>query len=141
MRPFFHLDFGRVESVHNYPGALIPLEQAHLHSHSARSASRTQALAAYEEDIALDELNYDGEAGEASPAKEGDSESQGMLPQRAGEYTIAGLRRAVRQGGKDKWTEYELKSKLISKAIQDIGMGSYNWQLFVLCGFGWFADK
>lgn len=20
-------------------------------------------------------------------------------------------------------------------------MGRYNWQLFVLCGFGWFADK
>lgn len=20
-------------------------------------------------------------------------------------------------------------------------MGYYNWQLFVLCGFGWFADK
>jgi len=29
----------------------------------------------------------------------------------------------------------------MNKAIQDIGMGSYNWQLFILCGFGWFADK
>lgn len=29
----------------------------------------------------------------------------------------------------------------MNKAIQDIGMGNYNWQLFVLCGFGWFADK
>lgn len=34
-----------------------------------------------------------------------------------------------------------VKSKLINKAIQDIGMGKYNWQLFVLCGFGWFADN
>jgi len=34
-----------------------------------------------------------------------------------------------------------VKSKLINKAIQDIGMGRYNWQLFVVCGFGWFADK
>lgn len=34
-----------------------------------------------------------------------------------------------------------VKSKLINKAVQDIGMGRYNWQLFVLCGFGWFADK
>ncbi len=33
------------------------------------------------------------------------------------------------------------KSKIINKAVQDIGMGTYNWQLFVLCGFGWFADK
>lgn len=30
---------------------------------------------------------------------------------------------------------------LVNKAVQDIGMGRYNWQLFVLCGFGWFADK
>lgn len=34
-----------------------------------------------------------------------------------------------------------VRSKLINKAIQDIGMGKYNWQLFILCGFGWFADK
>jgi len=34
-----------------------------------------------------------------------------------------------------------VKSKVINKAIQDIGMGRYNWELFVLCGFGWFADK
>jgi len=26
-------------------------------------------------------------------------------------------------------------------AIQDIGMGKYQWQLFSLCGFGWLADK
>lgn len=34
-----------------------------------------------------------------------------------------------------------VKSLLINKAVQDIGMGRYNWQLFILCGFGWFADK
>lgn len=34
-----------------------------------------------------------------------------------------------------------VKSKLINKAIGDIGMGRYNWQLFFLCGFGWFADN
>lgn len=33
------------------------------------------------------------------------------------------------------------KSKVINKAIQDIGMGSYQWKLFCLCGFGWLADK
>ena len=33
------------------------------------------------------------------------------------------------------------KSKIINKAIQDMGMGRYQWELFVLCGFGWFADK
>ena len=40
------------------------------------------------------------------------------------------------------WADFSIvKSKVINKAIQDIGMGRYNWELFVLCGFGWFADK
>ena len=41
-----------------------------------------------------------------------------------------------------EWTNAYLgKSKIINKAIQDIGMGRYQWELFVLCGFGWLADK
>lgn len=36
---------------------------------------------------------------------------------------------------------YDRKSKVVNKAIQDIGMGLYQWELFVLCGFGWFADN
>lgn len=33
------------------------------------------------------------------------------------------------------------KSKVINRAIADMGMGRYQWQLFALCGFGWMADK
>jgi hypothetical protein len=33
------------------------------------------------------------------------------------------------------------KSKVINKAMTDMGMGRYQWCLFVLCGFGWMADK
>ncbi|KAI1084517.1 sugar transporter [Whalleya microplaca] len=36
---------------------------------------------------------------------------------------------------------YDRKSKVINRAIQDIGMGRYQWELFVLCGFGWLADN
>lgn len=36
---------------------------------------------------------------------------------------------------------YDRKSKVINRAIQDIGMGPYQWKLFVLCGFGWLADN
>lgn len=36
---------------------------------------------------------------------------------------------------------YDRKSKVVNKAIQDIGMGWYQWELFILCGFGWFADN
>jgi len=33
------------------------------------------------------------------------------------------------------------KSRIINRAIQDVGMGRYQWELFVLCGMGWLADK
>ncbi|KAJ6187371.1 hypothetical protein N7519_002279 [Penicillium mononematosum] len=36
---------------------------------------------------------------------------------------------------------YDRKSKVINRALQDIGMGRYQWQLFILCGFGWTADN
>ncbi|KAH8902688.1 MFS general substrate transporter [Coniochaeta sp. PMI_546] len=121
----------RTESVEDYAGVLIPLDEAHLHSHSARSGH-----CEYEE--VPDEAS---DAGQDDAAK-GQDDGSGMLLMSAAEYSIEGLRREVRRGGKGRtWTDYELKSKLINKAIQDIGMGRYNWQLFVLCGFGWFADN
>ncbi|KAI2473249.1 MFS general substrate transporter [Annulohypoxylon bovei var. microspora] len=128
----------RQESVHDYIGVLIPLEEAHLHSHSARSGrSEFEEVRTSSDDPALDD-----DDDEAGLPKDGDSEQAGMLQMSAAEYTIEGLRREVRRGERRRqWTEYELKSKLINKAIQDIGMGRYNWQLFVLCGFGWFADN
>ncbi|KAK3945995.1 MFS general substrate transporter [Diplogelasinospora grovesii] len=126
----------RTESVEDYPGVLIPLEEAHLHSHSYRSGHRAE----FEEASSPNGLADDDEGGN----KDRDSdEGTGMLEMMsAAEYSIEGLRKEVRRGGKgEKWTDYEMKSKLINKAIQDIGMGRYNWQLFVLCGFGWFADN
>ncbi|KAI0019370.1 sugar transporter [Xylariomycetidae sp. FL0641] len=123
----------RQESVHDYAGVLVPLEEAHLHSHSARTG-RTE----YEE-VRGDDID---EPDEEAAKDADDHEATGMLQMSAAEYTIEGLRREVRKGEPGKrWSEYELKSKLINKAIQDIGMGRYNWQLFVLCGFGWFADN
>ncbi|KAI1861476.1 hypothetical protein JX265_004487 [Neoarthrinium moseri] len=129
----------RTESVHDYVGVLVPLEEAHLHSHSARSG-KTEF-----EELARDgEAHYDAYAGldDDEAAKDRDNEGTGMLQMSAAEYTIEGLRREVREGERGRVvSDYDLKSKLINKAIQDIGMGRYNWQLFVLCGFGWFADN
>ncbi|KAI0851263.1 MFS general substrate transporter [Daldinia vernicosa] len=125
----------RQESVHDYVGVLVPLEEAHLHSHSAR-CGRSEF-----EEVEV-RTSSDGAVAEAGLPKDDDNENTGMLQMRAAEYTIEGLRREVREGQRRRqWSEYELKSKLINKAIQDIGMGRYNWQLFVLCGFGWFADN
>ncbi|RSL87360.1 hypothetical protein CEP52_015558 [Fusarium oligoseptatum] len=72
---------------------------------------------------------------------EAKEEREGMLGGDPGEYTIEGLRKEMREGRQGRWTTYEIKSKLMNKAVGDIGMGSYNWQLFVLCGCGWFADN
>src|SRR5271156_3988759 len=58
-------------------------------------------------------------------------------------FTIESLRTEVDMdtaaSGHD--TAYDRKSKVINKAIQDIGMGPYQWKLFILCGFGWLADN
>ncbi|KAF4627706.1 hypothetical protein G7Y89_g10450 [Cudoniella acicularis] len=36
---------------------------------------------------------------------------------------------------------YEAKARVLNNAIQEIGMGSYQWQLFVVVGFGWANDN
>ncbi|KAL1302210.1 hypothetical protein AAFC00_002638 [Neodothiora populina] len=38
-------------------------------------------------------------------------------------------------------TPYDRKSRVINKALSDMGMGRYQWELFILCGFGWLADN
>jgi hypothetical protein len=32
---------------------------------------------------------------------------------------------------------YEAKARVLNHAIQEIGMGWYQWQLFIVVGFGW----
>ncbi|KAG6001991.1 hypothetical protein E4U43_001200 [Claviceps pusilla] len=124
----------RIESVDDYAGVLVPLEEAHLHGFSARAGGIVQS--------ASRGGDRDDDVEHAEEGKSGDSESQAMLQMEEAEYTIDSLRTEMRQGRPDQqWTGYEIKSKLINKAIGDIGMGTYNWQLFVLCGFGWFADN
>lgn len=36
---------------------------------------------------------------------------------------------------------YEAKAKVLNRAIQEIGMGRYQWQLFFVVGFGWASDN
>ncbi|EDN05605.1 conserved hypothetical protein [Histoplasma mississippiense (nom. inval.)] len=36
---------------------------------------------------------------------------------------------------------YEAKAQLLNEAILDIGMGRYQWQLFIVIGFGWASDN
>ncbi|SPO06646.1 related to 4-hydroxybenzoate transporter [Cephalotrichum gorgonifer] len=109
---------------------IVPLEDAHLHSYAARTGNTSPGLSSDIDDV-------EDDAG----VKGSEHETTGMLEMSVSEYSIEGLRREVRKGSQGRLSEYELRSKVINKAIQDIGMGRYNWQLFVLCGFGWFADN
>lgn len=144
----------RTETAADYAAAVVPLEEAHQHSHSHRLSLRSDS-----------EGQADGDAFDSDGGIDKDLDEQDTTMLMTGseppEYSIEGLRKEVRRGGRGKkWTAYEsewprlvvllswgeaheptVKSRLINKAIQDIGMGRYNWQLFVLCGFGWFADK
>ena len=37
--------------------------------------------------------------------------------------------------------QYQAKAQVLNDAIQEIGMGKYQWHLFVVAGFGWFSDN
>lgn len=90
------------EHVDDYAGVLIPLDQAHLHSHSAR-CGRTE----YEE-VPGDDNDDDGE----DLPKDND-EDTGMLEMRAAEYSIQGLRKEVRRGASGTRSVYESRSFFI----------------------------
>ncbi|KAG0148800.1 hypothetical protein CROQUDRAFT_669663 [Cronartium quercuum f. sp. fusiforme G11] len=36
---------------------------------------------------------------------------------------------------------YEAKAHILNAAIQEIGMGAYQWKLFIVIGFGWASDN
>lgn len=104
-----------------HPDVVIPLRSVR---HSTRQASDAENGA--------DQPTGDGQDGDFEP----------LLPT-DGESDIERLRyemeRELSASGGD--SSYDRKSKVINKAIQDVGMGRYQWQLFMLCGMGWLADK
>ncbi|KAM0333184.1 hypothetical protein ACHAQA_001844 [Verticillium albo-atrum] len=92
------------ESTDDYIGVVVPLEEAHLHSHSARTG-RTE----FEEPP-----SHDDEIGESPKDRE---ESEGMLEMSAAEYSIEGLRREVR-AGKGDFTDYETEFDVPTKTVR-----------------------
>ena len=89
----------RAESADNYAGVLVALEDAHLHSYSHRLRHRTNCHPTSDDDLTAEEdiVKMDG-----------DDEGTAMLDMSVPEYSIEGLRREVRKGGRsEKWTSYE----------------------------------
>lgn len=103
-----------------HPDVVIPLR-------SVRPSNRES-----DADEGTDRPTGDGEDGDFEPLLQvdGDSDFERLR------YEIE---RDISASGGD--SSYDRKSKVINKAIQNIGMGRYQWELFMLCGMGWLADK
>lgn len=91
----------RAESADSYTGVLIPLDQAHRHSHSAR-CGRTEYEGSPDDNVAYEE-DDDSLKDQAGV----DVEGTGMLEMSAAEYSIEGLRREVQRGEDGARTDYE----------------------------------
>ncbi|KAL8989539.1 MAG: hypothetical protein Q9177_001596 [Variospora cf. flavescens] len=124
--PIFINPFKKAD-VSDFEGVYVPLANFQRH-HTAVAIHEDQKNS-------LNKDHFDEKKLE-SPPDPGSSNSYSA-------NTIEGLRAEIEldlaASGHD--SAYDLKSKVINKAITDIGMGTYQWQLFVLCGFGWLADN
>ncbi|KAB8446227.1 hypothetical protein FH972_025209 [Carpinus fangiana] len=118
----------------DFPGVLVPLAQANRRS-SLQHTTDTLAGGAPPAYNDKDESKRDNADAERASV----SSSQVAYDPR----TLEGLRAEIEADAAAFGVDsvYDRKSKVINKAIQDMGMGRYQWQLFVLCGFGWFADN
>lgn len=85
------------------------------------------------EDIKKSEVNVDVEAG-SKPADAGSIKtgaiSTVLNASNVEELKIPGLDPV-----------FEAKADLVNHAIQAMGMGRYQWWLFIVTGFGWFVDQ
>ncbi|KAF7587622.1 hypothetical protein BBP40_006986 [Aspergillus hancockii] len=115
---------------HDIPGVVVPLGSAPAHSHPGSSID--------EKKFGPDEKTDD--RSDRAPSEENGVASS--LPDNS-HLTLETLRAEVdsdvASSGHD--SAYDRKAKVINRAVQDIGMGRYQWQLFALCGFGWLADN
>lgn len=112
-------------SVNDFPGVFVPLSQSDRHPSVIAEHENMKSFALKSKD----EYMISG--------------SDSNISNDYSSNTLEGLRNEIDSeiaaGAHD--TAYDRKSKVINKAITDIGMGPYQWQLFCLCGFGWLADN
>ncbi|RDW62617.1 MFS general substrate transporter-51 [Coleophoma crateriformis] len=126
-----------------HPGVLVPLAQARRHPLVEAEYARRRSLEARNNGSTSEAVRTESDA---SVMDKSGREESGALPESLlCAYTVEGLKAEVLEdigsGEGADGSSYDLKSKVINKAIQDIGMSRYQWELFFLCGFGWFADN
>ncbi|GAB7356529.1 hypothetical protein MBLNU459_g7274t1 [Dothideomycetes sp. NU459] len=112
--PYFMNPFAKPKQS-DFPDVVVPLAQGHPVDHED---AKTATGFSDKDTASLSSASAQGMTIEALRAEiDGDLATEGLN------------------------TAYDRKSKVINKAIQDMGMGKYQWELFVLCGFGWLADN
>lgn len=111
--------------LESFPGVHVPLSEAPPRHKSVVAENQRRRASA------------------ASIGGDSTTKEVGKLDSPSSGFTIEELREEIEldvaTGGHD--SAYDRKSKVINKAMMDIGMGPYQWKLFVLCGFGWLADN
>ncbi|KAI4685101.1 hypothetical protein J4E81_008914 [Alternaria sp. BMP 2799] len=122
----------KAHHVDEFPGVHVPLDDS-THRASVASTHPRASLAATEK-TTKDDKPEDGLTRPDSNASSG-VVNHGL--------TVAALKAEIEAevAASDNDTPYDRKSKVINKALQDMGMGRYQWQLFALCGGGWMADN
>ncbi len=96
------LPWRQTEAAADYSAVVVPLEEAHQHSHTYRQRLRGDA------DGRLDEGAFRDDGGLDKDPAEGDTTTMLMTSTAPPEYSIEGLRREVRGGEKgERWTAYE----------------------------------
>lgn len=135
----WRLGLGRTESVDDYLGVWVPLEEAHLYSYSAREGrakfDERDHMMDQDMEAQLDRVENEERDGEDeddnAEGKDEDNEAQGMLARRTAEYTIEGLRAEMRKGRgggpHGTWTTYESESSAtIPSGIQRVAVSVAN---------------
>ncbi|OAL47177.1 MFS general substrate transporter [Pyrenochaeta sp. DS3sAY3a] len=121
--------------VSEFPGVLVPLDEA---THTSISSHQRTSIATSdrrESDQATKE-----EKPESTPIRPESDASSGIVNHG---LTIEALKAEIEAdvAASDTATAYDRKAKVINRALQDMGMGRYQWELFALCGGGWMADN
>ncbi|KAI8934100.1 hypothetical protein NX059_008863 [Plenodomus lindquistii] len=121
--------------VDEFPGVLIPLDDT---THR-NSVTNPRASIAASNTPASEKDDKDRHPSDTL-TRPGSNASSGVV--NSG-MTIESLKADIVAdvAASDTDTPYDRKAKVINRALQDMGMGRYQWQLFALCGGGWMADN
>lgn len=123
--------------VSEFPGVLQPLHQAPQRASATPNQRVSSATTLDRQASAKSEKGDDADEELQRPNSNASSGvvNHGMTVEALKAEIVADV------AASDTDTPYDRKSKVINRALQDMGMGKYQWELFALCGMGWMADN